>query len=140
MELDAALQFARTTTKGVIVSVKHDGRPQLSNIVFAVGDDDVLRVSVTDGRAKTANLRRDPRVSLHVTSQDFWEWVVIEGTADLAPVTTEPGDATGQELAEVYRTVAGEHPDWDEYFAAMVEERRLVLRIRPERAYGQLRS
>jgi len=53
-------------------------------------------------------------------------------------VTTEPGDATGQELADLYREVAGEHDDWDDYFAAMVRDRRLVLRIHPERAYGMI--
>jgi PPOX class probable F420-dependent enzyme len=140
MDLATAVDFARTTSKGVVVTLKRDGRPQLSNISHTVGDDGMIRVSVTDGRAKTANLRRDPRVSLHVTSDDFWAWVVIEGTAELSPVTTEPGDATGQELAAAYRQIAGEHPDWDEYFAAMVDQRRIVLRIHPEHAYGQPRT
>ena len=140
MELAAALDFARSTSNGVFVTLKRDGRPQLSNITHTVGDDGLIRVSVTEDRAKTRNARRDPRVSLHVSSGDFWSWVVIDGTAQLSPTTAEPGDAVGQELAEAYRAVAGEHPDWDEYFATMVDQRRLVLRISPERAYGQLGS
>jgi PPOX class probable F420-dependent enzyme len=140
VDLDTGLDFARQHSRGVLATVKRDGRPQLSNVVYAVGDDGMVRVSVTDDRAKTANLRRDPRASLHVSAEDFWSYVVLEGTADLSPVTTEPGDATGAELASLYRAVQGEHPDWDEYFAAMVDQRRLVVRLRPERAYGMVRG
>ena len=81
-------------------------------------------------------MRRDPRASLYVSREDFWAYVVLEGHAELSPVSTEPGDATGQELADVYRAVQGEHPDWDDFFDAMVRDRRLVVRLRPERAYG----
>ena len=140
MDLSDALRFAGSLTRGVVVTLKRDGRPQLSNIAYAVGEDGVIRVSVTDGRAKTANARRDPRVSLHATSEDFFQWVVIEGTAELSPLTTTPGDEVGRELAEAYRAVAGEHPDWDEFHRAMVEDRRLVLRLHPGHAYGQLRA
>lgn len=140
MELEAAFRFVRSLSRGVVVTLKRDGRPQLSNIAYAVGDDGVIRISVTDSRAKTANARRDPRVSLHVTSEDFFQWVVVEGTAELTAVTTTPGDDVGRELAEVYRAVSGEHPDWDEFHEAMVTDRRLVLRLHPERAYGQVRS
>ncbi|HTY70816.1 MAG TPA: PPOX class F420-dependent oxidoreductase [Actinomycetes bacterium] len=138
MELSDALDFLRPRHHGVLVTLKRDGRPQLSNIAFAVGDDDLVRVSVTDSRAKTANARRDPRVSLHAASQDFWSYVVLEGEAELAPVAVEPHDATVDELIELYRAVSGEHPDWEDYRRAMVADRRLVLRIRPVRAYGQL--
>jgi hypothetical protein len=62
--------------------------------------------------------------------------VVVEGRGELSPVSTEPGDATGRELADVYRAVQGEHPDWNDFFAAMVRDRRLVVRLHPERAYG----
>lgn len=138
MELDAALAYARTRPGGVLVTLKGDGRPQLSNVNHAVGDDGVVRVSVTDGRAKTANARRDPRVSLHVTADDFWSYVVIEGTAELTPPAAAPDDATVEELVALYRAVQGEHPDWDEYRAAMVADGRLVLRLHPERAYGMV--
>jgi PPOX class probable F420-dependent enzyme len=137
-ELDAALAFARDHQRGVLVTLKADGRPQLSNIMYAVSDDGVIRISVTADRAKTVNARRDPRVALHVTREDFYAYAVIEGRAELTPVTTEPGDATGLELADLYRAMVGEHEDWDDYFAAMVQDRRLVLRIHPERAYGML--
>ena len=122
----------------MLVTLKANGRPQLSNIMYAVGDDGLIRISVTAERAKTVNAQRDPRVSLHVTREDFYAYAVVEGTAELTPVTAEPGDATGQELADLYRALVGEHEDWDDYFAAMVRDRRQVLRIRPERAYGML--
>jgi PPOX class probable F420-dependent enzyme len=124
---------------GVLVTLKRDGRPQLSNVGYAFDPDaGVVRVSVTADRAKTRNLQRDPRVSLHVASKDFWTWVVVEGTADLTPVAADPHDATVDELVTYYRGVNGEHPDWDDYRAAMVRDRRLVVRLRPEHAYGQL--
>jgi len=138
MQLDEALRFAGERNRGVLVTLKRDGRPQLSNIVYALGADGVIRISVTADRAKTANLRRDARASLYVVRDDFWAYVVIEGRAELSPISTEPGDATGQELAELYRAVQGEHPDWDDFFAAMVRDRRLVVRLHPERAYGML--
>lgn len=138
MELTTALAFVRDHRWGVLVTLKSDGRPQLSNIAYGVDADGVIRISVTAGRAKTANAQRDPRVSLHVTREDFYAYAVIEGSAELSAVTTEPGDAAGQELAALYRSLAGEHDDWDDYFAAMVRDRRQVLRIHPERAYGML--
>lgn len=141
MDLDAALEFVRARSKGVLLTLRENGRPQASNIMYGVGDDGVARISVTDSRAKTANLQRDPRASLHVTSDDFWQYVVLEADAELTPLTTSPGDATGMELRELYRTIRGEdHPDWDEYDEAMVDQHRLVLRLHPTRAYGQIRS
>jgi PPOX class probable F420-dependent enzyme len=136
MEITAALEYARSRDHGVLATLKGDGRPQLSNINFAVGDDGVVRISITADRAKYANLVRDPRASLHVTADDFWSYVVLEGDADLTPVATAPDDATVEELVELYRSVQGEHPDWDDYRAAMVTDRRVVLRLRPTRAYG----
>lgn len=122
---------------GVLVTLKRDGRPQLSNVSHAYYPDErLIRVSITDDRAKTRNLRRDPRASYHVTSPDRRAYVVAEGTADLAPVAKEPYDATVEELVRLYRDVLGEHPDWDDFRAAMVRDRRLVLRLRVERVYG----
>jgi PPOX class probable F420-dependent enzyme len=138
MELTDALEFTRERRHGVLVTIKQDGRPQLSNISFALGGDGVIRVSITDSRAKTANARRDPRVSLHVSRDDFYAYAVIEGQAELSPVAADPGDATVDELVEQYRAIAGEHPDWDDFRRAMVTDRRLVLRLHPERAYGML--
>jgi PPOX class probable F420-dependent enzyme len=124
---------------GVLATIKGDGRPQLSNIGYAYDRAaGVVRISVTADRAKTRNLQRDPRASLHVTSADFWTWVVVEGTADLTPVAADPHDGTVEELVTYYRGVNGEHPDWDEYRQAMVADRRLVVRLSVEHAYGQL--
>ncbi|MEU5892952.1 PPOX class F420-dependent oxidoreductase [Streptomyces sp. NPDC047461] len=122
---------------GVLVTLKRDGRPQLSNVSHAYYPDErIIRVSVTDDRAKTRNLRRDPRASYHVTAADRWAYTVAEGTAELTPVAQDPYDETVEELVRLYRDVLGEHPDWDDFRAAMVRDRRVVLRLKVERAYG----
>jgi PPOX class probable F420-dependent enzyme len=136
MELRAALAFIRSRQQGVLVTLKANGRPQLSNIVYGVGDDDVIRISVTDTRAKVRNLRRDPRTSLYVTREDFWGYAVLEGDAELTPVAADPHDSAVDELVELYRMVQGEHPDWDDFRRSMVRDRRLVVRLRPQHAYG----
>jgi PPOX class probable F420-dependent enzyme len=125
---------------GALVALKRDGRPQLSNVshVFDPATR-LLRISTTADRAKVANLRRDPRASYYVTSPDQWSYAVAEGTAQLTPVAADPGDAVVDELVEVYRLIGGEHPDWDEYRAAMVADRRLVIRLAVERVYGTSR-
>ncbi|MCD7436728.1 PPOX class F420-dependent oxidoreductase [Streptomyces lincolnensis] len=134
---DALLRSLSTGHSGVLVTLKGDGRPQLSNVNHAYYPDErIIRVSITDDRAKTRNLRRDSRASYHVTSADRWAYTVAEGTADLSPVAKDPHDETVEELIRLYRDVLGEHPDWDDYRAAMVRDRRLVLRLKVERAYG----
>jgi len=122
-----ARAFLAARHQGVLVTLKADGRPQLSNVAYAVLDD-AVHVSVTDDRAKTRNLRRDPRVSLHVTSADFWTYVVAEGDARLSPVAAQPGDATTAALLRLYEAVRPEgHPEPDEFARAMVAERRVLL-------------
>lgn len=138
MELSDALDYIRQRRQGVIVAIKSDGRPQLSNIVYGVDDDGTIRISATAGRAKTKNFERDPRASLYVTDENFGSYCVIEGEVEVTPVTAEPGDATSDALVAYYRTLAGEHPDWDEYRQAMIDEGRLMLLLRPARAYGML--
>jgi PPOX class probable F420-dependent enzyme len=145
MDLDAAIRFAAARREGVLVTVRRDGRPQLSNVLYSVGgarDEgagrDTVRISVTDTRAKTRNLRRDPRASLYVVGETFWSYVVLDGTAELTPVATDPHDAVVDELVLMYQGLRGEHPDWDGYRRAMVADHRLVVRFRPERAYGIL--
>jgi len=132
----AALDYLRDRNRGVLATLKADGRPQLSNVMYVVGDDGLVRVSVTADRAKTANARRDPRVALHVTAEDFWSYVVVEGEAELGAVAAEPDDSTVEELVEHYRSMQGEHEDWQEFRTAMVRDERLVLRLRPTYAYG----
>jgi len=140
MELADALTFVRARKNGVLTTIRANGRPQLSNIMYVAGEGDVLRISVTDTRAKTANLRRDPRASLYVLGDNFYQYVVIEATAELSPVAAEPNDATVEALIRYYEAASGAHPDWDEYAAAMITDRRLALTLRPERAYGILSS
>ncbi|GAA3123460.1 PPOX class F420-dependent oxidoreductase [Streptomyces rameus] len=138
---DALLGLISEGHGGVLVTLRRDGRPQLSNVSHAYYPDErIIRISVTDDRAKTRNLRRDPRASYHVTSADRWAYAVAEGTAELTPVAADPHDETVEELVRLYRDILGEHPDWDEYRAAMVRDRRLVVRLRVERAYGLPRS
>jgi len=125
---------------GVLATIKRDGRPQLSNVAYGYDPRrQTLSVSVTDDRAKTRNLRRDPRASMYVTTADRWAYAVAEGDAVLTPVTTDQQDDTAQALVELYRGLNGEHPDWDEFRAAMIAERRLVLQLRVRRFYGVAR-
>ncbi|WP_190018178.1 PPOX class F420-dependent oxidoreductase [Streptomyces lucensis] len=134
---DALLALLSEGHGGVLVTLKRDGRPQLSNVSHAYYPDErVVRISVTDGRAKTRNLRRDPRASYHVTSADRWAYAVAEGTAELSPVAGDPHDETVEELVRLYRDVLGEHPDWDDYRDAMVRDHRLVVRLHVDRVYG----
>ncbi len=138
---DRLLDLVAGRSSGVLATVKRDGRPQLSNVGYAYDPEQRLfRVSVTADRAKTRNLQADPRVTLHVSSDDFWSWAAVEGTAELTPVAADPHDATVEELVAYYRGISGEHDDWDDYRRAMVADRRLVVRFTPEHAYGQVRS
>jgi PPOX class probable F420-dependent enzyme len=136
VELEQALDYARSQRRAVLITLKSDGRPQSSNVMQWTDAEGVVHVSVTDTRAKVRNVRRDPRVSIHVTAEDFWSYVVLEGDAELSPLSTRTDDATVDELVDYYRALNGEHPRWDDYRAAMVADRRLVLRLRPQRAYG----
>jgi PPOX class probable F420-dependent enzyme len=130
-------ELLRERSEGILVTMRRDARPQLSNVNYAFNaDEQIIRISTTEDRAKVRNLRRDPRASFHVSSSDFWSYAVAEGTADLSPVAGDPDDATVEELIDLYRAVQGEHPDWADYRAAMVRDHRLVVRIRVERAYG----
>ncbi|TCC05934.1 PPOX class F420-dependent oxidoreductase [Kribbella soli] len=120
---------------GVLVTIKRDGRPQLSNVTY-VFDGTRVRVSLTDGRAKTKNLRRDPRASLYVDGPRGRSYVVLEGKAELSPVAADPHDAVVEDLVDYYRIASGEHPDWDEYRAVMVQDKRLMFSMTVEHAYG----
>jgi PPOX class probable F420-dependent enzyme len=131
-------KLLRSRDIGVLATLMPDGRPHLSTINYEVDESAALvRISITDGRVKTRNLRQDPRAALHVSSPDGWSWVVAEGTAVLSAPARDRHDDTVEELIDVYRNIAGEHPDWDDYRRAMVEDGRLVLRLRVNRLYGQ---
>jgi PPOX class probable F420-dependent enzyme len=122
---------------GVLATLKADGRPQLSPVTpFYDREATTLRVSMTEGRAKTANLRRDPRAALEVTSGDGWSWATAEGSVTLTGPSTDPDGPEVQALVDYYRAAAGEHPDWAEYRAAMVADRRVLMTMRVEKVYG----
>jgi len=141
MELAEALEFVGARQQGVLATIRANGRPQLSDILYIPGEDGLQRISVTDTRAKTANLRRDPRASLYVLGDNFWQFVVVEATAELSPVAADPTDDTVEQLVAYYRAGRGEeHPDWDEFRATMVADRRLIVTLHPERAYGLVRT
>lgn len=138
MDIADAIDFLRERHHGILITRRVDGRPQSSNITYWVGDDGRIRISVTDDRAKTKNLRRQPSATLHVNREDFWAYVVIDAEVELLPVAESPDDATADALVEYYRAVAGEHDDWDAYRQAMVDDRRLLLILSPTHSYGQL--
>ena len=138
MELDTALTFMRDRKQGVLTTIRRDGRPQLSNILFTLDDAGTIRISITAGRAKAKNLARDPRGSLYVIGDNFWAYAVVDGPVELSPVAADPNDTTVGELVELYRTLMGEHGDWDEYRRTMVADGRLIVRLRPNHAYGML--
>jgi PPOX class probable F420-dependent enzyme len=138
MELDKAVDFARNKRQSVLITLRRDGKPQLSNVLHSVGDDGVIRVSITADRAKYRNLARQPWAALHVTQEDFYAYAVLEGDVELSAVAAAPDDAAADELVELYRKLMGEHPDWDEYRATMVKDRRVVVRLHPTRAYGMI--
>lgn len=140
MDTAVAFSFLSNHRQGVLLTQKRDGRPQASNIVYGVMDDEIW-ISVTESRAKTKNLRRDPRAGLHVTSDDFWKFVVVEANATLTETTTSPGDAVGQQLLSLYNQLSDQaHPDTGEFLQAMVDDQRLLIKLSVNRTYGQLPS
>jgi len=139
MELDRALEAARANHQSVLTTMHKDGKPQLSNVLHSVGDDAVIRVSTTADRAKYKNLRREPWAALKVDGESFWSYAVIEADATFSEVAADPHDAAVEELVDYFRSINGEHSDWDDYRRAMVSEQRVVLRLTPTRAYGALR-
>jgi PPOX class probable F420-dependent enzyme len=138
MELADALAFARQHRHGVLVTMRRDGRPQLSNVLYLVDDDGSFRVSITTGRAKYHNLRREPWAALHVSQRDFYAYAVLEGDAEVSEPAADVDDDTVTALVDYYQRAVGEHEDWDAYRKAMVDERRVIARLRPTRAYGML--
>ncbi|MEX0762014.1 MAG: PPOX class F420-dependent oxidoreductase [Dehalococcoidia bacterium] len=133
---DSIRKFLEANHKAVLSTFRANGSAQLSVVLCGLYRDGV-GISTTTERAKYANLHRDPRCSLLVSKDDWWGYVVLEGRAELL----SPGDTDPEELRlalrDVYRSASGqEHPDWDEYDQAMVEEKRAVVIVTPERIYG----
>jgi PPOX class probable F420-dependent enzyme len=123
---------------GVLATIKASGLPQLSPITpFYDAAADVIYVSMTEGRAKTANLRRDPRAAIEVTSSDGWAWATAEGSVTLTGPGSDPNGPEVEALVEYYRSAAGEHPDWAEYRSVMVSDRRVLMKLSVDRVYGE---
>ncbi|HYQ37255.1 MAG TPA: PPOX class F420-dependent oxidoreductase [Mycobacterium sp.] len=134
---DKLLAVISGNSLGVLATIKRDGRPQLSNVSYHFDPRElVVRVSITEPRAKTRNLRRDPRASILVDADDGWSYAVAEGAAELTPPAGAPDDDTVEALMALYRNIAGEHPDWDEFRQAMVTDRRVLLTLRISHLYG----
>jgi PPOX class probable F420-dependent enzyme len=130
MDTDAARDFIREHHRAVLCTNRADGSPQLSPILCTVDAEGYVLVSTRETAMKTKNLQRDPHVSLCVVSDGFFgEWIQVDGTADIVSLP----DAM-EMLVDYYRSISGEHSDWDEYRAAMEHERRVVARIAIERA------
>ncbi|MBX7451047.1 PPOX class F420-dependent oxidoreductase [Mycolicibacterium sp. 3033] len=134
---DKLLALIAGNSLGVLATLKRDGRPQLSNVSYHFDPRTLtISVSITEPRAKTRNLRRDPRAAIHVSSDDGWAYAVAEGDAVLTPPAADPNDDTVAGLVELYREIAGEHPDWDDYRRAMVDDRRVLMRLPIGHLYG----
>jgi PPOX class probable F420-dependent enzyme len=124
--------------QGVLATVRRDGSPQLSNVLYAVDEPArLIRISTTADRAKARILRHNPAAALHVAGEDFWHFAVVEGHATVTDPASAPGDAVTDELALVHGTFYGavERPAFDQQ---MIENRRLVVRVPVERIHGVL--
>lgn len=134
---EAARVWLQSRQQAILITLRADGSPQSSNI-FTHFDGSVFRISVTADRAKTKNLARDPRATMHVPGSDFWSYASVSCSVDLSPVSATPGDQPGRALLAVYNTGGnGPHPDEAAFFDAMVTERRLLLTLTPESIAGQ---
>lgn len=130
MDLSHAREFLRTHHRAVLATTRGDGRPQMSPVLAAVDDEGRVLISTREGAIKTGNARRDPRVSLCVFSDGFFgEWVQAEGSAEIVSLP-----AAMELLVDYYRRVAGEHPDWADYRAAMERDKRVIMRVTITRA------
>ena len=128
MEIHEALEFVRTNHQAVLATLRADGRPQLTPVTVGVQGDAVV-VSTRETAMKVKNLRRDRWCSLCVFTDRFYgPFVQLEGEAEIVPLP-EAMDL----LVEYYRSISGEHPDWDDYRAAMVRDGRVIVRLRPTR-------
>jgi PPOX class probable F420-dependent enzyme len=130
VEIEKAREFVRHNHRAVFHTRRKDGSPQLSPVTSGVDESGRVIVSSREPAAKTRNVRRDPRVSLCVFGDGFFgEWVQIDGTAE---VISLPEAMDG--LIDYYRSISGEHPDWDDYRRVMTEDRRVLLAVTIERA------
>ena len=137
MELISALRFAANHRNALLTTLRGDGRPQQS-VIFYVADEDRFTISLTATRAKTRNLQRDPRASLFIWTENVFEWVSLDGTVELSAVAKSTDDEVVDLLVEHYRLGNGEHPDWDGFRTAMVNDQRLLATFTATSATGIL--
>jgi PPOX class probable F420-dependent enzyme len=130
VDLDKAREFIKENSRAVLATQRRDGRPQMTPIVAAVDDQGRLMISSRETAYKTKNIRRNPDVSLLFINPNFFgEWVQVDGTVEIVSLPEAM-----ELLVDYYRRLSGEHPDWDDYRAAMEKDRRLILRVTIERA------
>ena len=129
MDLEEARSFMGEHHRGILSTVRRDGRPQMSAVSVALDGEGRPSISTREAAFKVRNIRKDPRVSLCVTSDDFWSWIQVDGTATVVSLP----DAM-DELVSHYGALAGEHPDWDDYRRSMDEQARVILLIDMEPA------
>ena len=130
MDIAAAQEFIRTNHRGVMATFRKDGRPALSPVTVTVDAQGRVAISTRQTAMKVKHLRRDPRVSVAVMNDGFYgTWVSVEGSAEIVelPEAMEP-------LVDYFRAASGEHPDWDDYRAAMERDQRVIVRFAIERA------
>ncbi len=137
MDLDRGLAFVAGRRNALLTTLRADGRPQQS-VIFFEADGDRFTISLTDGRAKTKNLRRDPRAALFIQGDDVFTWVGLDGRVELSPVARTPDDVVVDQLVDYFRRSNGEHEDWAEYRQSMVDDQRLVATFIATSATGIL--
>jgi PPOX class probable F420-dependent enzyme len=129
VDLEGLLEFVRPRHQMVLITTRRDGHPQSSPVTGGVDDEGRVVISTYPERAKTANARRQGEVTVLVLSERFNDaWVQLEGTCEVI----DPPDSV-EPLVDYYRSIAGEHPDWDEYRQAMRDQGKSLLRITPTR-------
>jgi PPOX class probable F420-dependent enzyme len=137
MELISALRFAANHRNALLTTLRGDGRPQQS-VIFYVANENRFTISQTATRAKTRNLGRDPRASLFIWTENVFEWVSLDGNVELSAVAKSTDDEVVDLLVEHYRLGNGEHPDWDGFRTAMVNDQRLLATFTATSATGIL--
>ncbi|MEZ0073407.1 PPOX class F420-dependent oxidoreductase [Planotetraspora sp. GP83] len=130
MDLDKAREFVKDNHRAVMLTWHADGRPQMSPVTVGLDKDGYVVISSRETAIKTRNSRKNPQVHLTVMTDAFYgPWIHIEGQAEVVSLP----EAMDQ-LVDYYRGVSGEHPDWDDYRAAMVRDKRVIIRVTPTRA------
>ncbi|MEV0400921.1 PPOX class F420-dependent oxidoreductase [Actinoallomurus sp. NPDC050550] len=133
---DALVRFLAEHRFGALATNKSSGHPHLSTVLYSWdGGERIARISTTADRLKVRHLRKDPRSALYVSSEDHWSFAVAEGTAEISPVTTTPGDPTGLELLGMVPPFE-DSEEQAAFLKQMVADQRLVIRLRVSRLYG----